>query len=78
MGSLWDHFGVTLRSLWDHFGTTLGHIGVTLGSLWDDFGITVGSLRGHFGVTFFIDFRTFSQMFVDFLRFFGEKKNRKI
>ena len=44
LGSLWDHFGLTLGSLW-LMRATLGHFGITLGLLWNDFG-------DYFGITF--------------------------
>ena len=51
LGSLWDHFGMTLGQFWEDFGIILGrlwdHFGKTLGSFWDNLGIILGMTLGN-------------------------------
>ena len=61
LGSVWDHFGISLASFliifasfWDHFGITLGsfwdRFRIILGSFWDRFCILLGSLLYRLGI----------------------------
>ena len=61
-GSLWGHFGITLRLLWDHFA----HFGITLGAL--------GIYERYFGITLvrFPETLIFPHDFDDFVYLWGD------